>query len=549
MRARAGIALAAALVFGVGLGARDFWEPDEPRHGAIAEEMRALRFGPAQLVVPRLNGEVYSQKPPLYYWLAALAGTSSGFVSEGAARFPSALAALVTALAVCAFGGAALGRSAGLAAAAFLITTPAFVDVARNARPDALLAMFVTCALWLTWRIDRGIGSAASNRRVLHLAIGLGLLTKGPVAALLPLLGYAGYLAWERRLRDLGQLFSRGSWLLSVGLAAVWLVAAVLLAPSGFFDDAVAENLFGRYFSGASHEQPLGYYLRRLPVACLPWSLLWPVAALRLRSGLRRDADPERRSALRFLIAFVGAGFLFFTLSSGKRMIYLVPLFPALALLSSEAAHGVGPAVARVLRARPAFAALGATVAIAVAILLASAAARAGLPAAALGIGLGVAALAVLLPWERLFGTEAWLTRGFALLVVGQVAVFGWLLPRFDSGRSIRGAAVVAAAFAPRGTPIGLLRNGSLVGGVAYYSRRPVEQIGSERGLRKFLAAGGRTLVLETPWLPGVESVVRARVVFRQELDGDEVLVVLADGEERAVGARDAIRLPARAAP
>ena len=89
-RAEIGLAVAAALVLFTNLGGRDFWEPDEPRHGAIAEEMRELRHGAPQLVVPRLNGEPYSQKPPLYYWLAAGAGTGRGFVSEGAARFPSA---------------------------------------------------------------------------------------------------------------------------------------------------------------------------------------------------------------------------------------------------------------------------------------------------------------------------------------------------------------------------------------------------------------------------------------------------------------------------
>lgn len=520
------VLVAAALVFLAGLGARDLWEPDEPRHAAIAAEMRTLDHGPAQLVLPRLNGEPYTQKPPLYYWLAAAAGGLGGSLSEGAARLPSALAALLTTLVVYQLGRSSLGRAAGLAAAGILVTLPSYVDVARSARPDALLALSVTTSLWLAWRLDRGLGSAAWNRRALHLAMGLGLLTKGPVAALLPMLGYAMYLAWERRPGALAQLFSRGSWLLSAGLALAWLAAAVWLAPAGFFHEAITENLLGRYFAGASHEQPLHFYVKRLPVAFLPWALLWPLAIGPIRRGLAAGADPERRRALRFLIAFAGASLLFLTLSDGKRVIYLIPLFPALALLSAEVLRGP---LAQSLRGRRSAALQLAAAAAALAALLAAAyiASQAGVPAPALALALVAIPLLAALPWERAFPAPPILARGFPVAVAVQVAVFGWLLPRLDGVHSIRATAAAAAAHAPEGTPIGLVRNGALAGGVAYYSGRAVTQVGSEGGLRRFLGEGGRVLILETPHLPAVEGVTSARIVFRQRIDEDEVLVVV----------------------
>jgi 4-amino-4-deoxy-L-arabinose transferase-like glycosyltransferase len=535
-RAELGIALAAALVFFAGLGARDFWEPDEPRHGAIAEEMRELRHGAGQLVVPRLNGEPYTQKPPLYYWLAAGSGTFGGFVTERAARLPSALAALLTVLVVYRFGRSALGPAAGLGAAAILITAPSFVDVARNARPDALLTLFVASALWLCWRIDRGLGSAAWNRRALHLTVGLGLLTKGPVAAFLPLLGYVAYLAWERRLVDLRALFSRGSWLLSAGLALGWLGLATAVTPAGFFHAAVTENLFGRYFSGASHDQPILFYLKRLPVAFLPWAVLWPLAIGPIRAGLRQDADATRRAALRFLLAFVAAGFLFFSLSAGKRVLYLVPLFPALALLSTEAVRGALPYARRLPRGAGAGLFAGA-IGAGAALIAAFAGSRAGIAPAALGLVLIAGAALATLPWERVFATETLLARGFALAVAAQVALFGWLLPRLDPARSIRAVAIAASAFAPEATPIGLVRNGSLIGGIAYYSGRAVTALGSERGVKRFLASGGRAMIVETPHLAAIEKVAPARIVFRQEVDGDEVLVVVIDDAARLAAA------------
>jgi 4-amino-4-deoxy-L-arabinose transferase-like glycosyltransferase len=358
--------------------------------------------------------------------------------------------------------------------------------------------------------------------------MGCGLLTKGPVAVFLPLLGYAAYLAWERRLRDFGALFSRGSWLLSAGLAFAWLGAAVALTPQGFFRDAVTDNLFARYFAGASHEQPFLFYLKKLPVAFLPWAVVWPLAVAPLRADLGRDADPERRRAFRLLIAFIGAGFVFFSLSAGKRVLYLVPLFPALALLTTEGLRR-GLALARRVPRGAAAGLLVASFALGAGLLAAFAGTRAGLPPAAVGIALAVAAVLAALPWERIFATEPILARGFVVGVAAQVAVFGWLLPRLDPSHSIRAAAVAAAAFAPDGTSIGLLRNGSMVGGIAYYSGRPVLPVGGERGVERFVAAGGRALILETPHLPAIEKRLRPRIVFRQEVDEDEILVVVID--------------------
>jgi hypothetical protein len=100
-------------------------------------------------------------------------------------------------------------------------------------------------------------------------------------------------------------------------------------------------------------------------------------------------------------------------------------------------------------------------------------------------------------------------------------------LPRQNAERSIRPAATAAAELAPPGTPIGLHRNGALIGGVAYYARRPVEEIGSEKGLRRFFAAGGRVVVVEAEHLRELEAVAPAQIAFRQTLGGDEMLVVV----------------------
>jgi 4-amino-4-deoxy-L-arabinose transferase-like glycosyltransferase len=475
---------AAALLFLFGLGGTDFWEPDEPRHGAIAEEMRALAHGPAQLALPRLNGEVYTQKPPLYYWLAVLAGLPAGHVTESAARAPSALAGIGMVLLAMRLGREALGGLAGVAAGAVLLTLPAFVDLGRSARPDALLAFFVTAALLFAWRVDRGLGSPARSRWLLHLSMGIGVLAKGPVAVLLPLFGLLAYLAWERRLRDLGRFVSAPALAASLLPGLVWISLASALAPSGFVKEAVGENVLLRFFTGTDHARSPFFYLVDFPGSFLPWSLAWPFAAWTGRGALKRSAGGTRASAVRFLVAFVGAGLVFFSLSKGKRDAYLLPLYPAAALL-------VGCAVQAWIRPR----------------LVTPASSRKPSPSA----WAAVAAVGVAVALELAYMTV--------------------YLPRQNSEHSIRPTATAAAGLAPPGTPIGLYRNGALIGGVAYYAGRPVEEIGSTKGLRRFFGAGGGVVVLEAEHLGDLEAVASTRIAFRQTLDGDEMLVVVPGGE------------------
>jgi 4-amino-4-deoxy-L-arabinose transferase-like glycosyltransferase len=300
------------------------------------------------------------------------------------------------------------------------------------------------------------------------------MLAKGPVALLLPGLGLLAYLAWEGRLRDARRFVSAPALAASLGPIGLWLGAATALTPAGYLQDAVGNNVFARFFSGTAHEQSSFFHLLGLPLAYLPWTLAWPLAFLAARAALAPGAEPERARATRLLVAFVAAGLAFFSLSAGKRDVYLLPLYPALALLVGEGLrfgleHGAPARAARHLR---------------------------------------LAGLA------------------FGAAVAAQVAYHTLYLPAQDDARSIRPSAEAAAKAAPAGSALGLVRNGALIGGLRYYAGRPVEAIGSTKGLRRFLEAGGSVVVTESRYLAEIESVAAARIAFRQQLDEDEVLVL-----------------------
>ncbi len=188
------LAAATVLLF-VRLGSLDLWAPDEPRYAQVAEEVRRMDRGAAGLFLLSLNGEVYDQKPPLYYWLAALAGTSEGRVTEWAARAPSAFAGLALVAATIALGRRLFGAAPAALGGLLLDTAGLFPHLALRSQLDLLLALFEMLALAGFWRLDRGIGSRRSNLLLMHGAMGLGVLTKGPVGFLVPVLVIAGFLA------------------------------------------------------------------------------------------------------------------------------------------------------------------------------------------------------------------------------------------------------------------------------------------------------------------------------------------------------------------
>ena len=532
----------AAVLLLSGLGGLDADAPDEPRTLQIAEELRSGEHRLSGLVVLHMNGEVYTQKPPLYYWLAALAGAPAGHVSELAARLPSALAGIFVVWLTLLLGNRMLGSGAGVLGAAILLTAWLFPFLARRVQFDVLLTAFELTALASFWWLDRGIGNPRRHQLVLHLALGLAVLTKGPVGFLIPLLTILAFLVWERRPREIARALPLWGLSLSILPGVLWVAAATALAPEGFAGAAVGQNLFGRFFIGTSHARPLWYYLYNFPLDFLPWTLAWPALwVVARRSVFAPAGDESTQRAWRFLLAGVATNLLFFSLSSGKRGLYLLPVFPATALLSADALQRWLAGRARLPRA------FGVGAAVVLALLLAV-----GVEAIAAGLGhpllLRREALAELrLPFLVAFGcglagvglaglaaallgmrnrAPAYAFPGLVAGVLAAVELAGFtlLLPALEPMQSYRPAALAAREITPPGQRIGLLGSRSLVGGLAYYGERRVTPLETPAEVERFFAAGGRALVLKGKKLDGLP--VPVEVVERVHSGRRELLVV-----------------------
>ncbi|HEU5323956.1 MAG TPA: glycosyltransferase family 39 protein, partial [Methylomirabilota bacterium] len=314
----------AALLFAIALGGHDLWAPDEPRSGVIVREI--LETG--SWAVLHENGRPYVEKPPLYYWLAALASRPAGAVSELSLRLPSSLAALAGVVLVFVLGRDLFGRRTGALAALVIATVQGYAIEARWAHPDMLWSVCLLAACTAFWKAHRPGG----DRRALvffHGVMGLAVLAKGPLGILLPILAIVAYLAASR---DLASLRHAGlAWGLPFALlpAALWLLAWGVAAGEAFPLATALERIGVRFTEGVHHARPFLHIVTSLPLEFLPWTLLLPGAILHTLP--RRGARGDR--AIVYLYAWIIVLVAIFGLSAEKRAVYLLPLLPFLAIL------------------------------------------------------------------------------------------------------------------------------------------------------------------------------------------------------------------------
>ena len=319
------IAIAAAALGGIyALGASGFpvSEPDEARYAEIARELLVRN----DWITPHLNFVKYFEKPPFVYWATASAFRIFGF-NEFAARLPSLVSALATIALVAWLAGRIYDRPTRSLTAGILASGPYYAVLGQTLTLDMALTFFVTAALVATW-----VGAQRPSPwwyRCAYVATALGVLTKGPVAAVLVggtaglfLLIDGGWRALRRAIDPVG-----------IALAAVIILPWFILVswrnpefPQFFFVDQHVK----RFLWTKEHRAPMWFYLPLLPVALFPWSLLPFVDPAVWRPHL----DPRRwSSATRFLVLWVVVVVGFFSLSTSKLLTYILPAVPPLAVL------------------------------------------------------------------------------------------------------------------------------------------------------------------------------------------------------------------------
>ena len=287
-------------------------------------------------MVPSYNGQLRLEKTPLNYWLVALAGKLTGRIDEFSARVPSVACAILSTLAILYFVKRWLGFRTAVISALIWSTSLGFVRYGRSGRPEMSLTCFVAIAFLAFYSALR---SADRKRQVVYMLIfwasfGVAMLAKGPAPLPLILAPLFFYFVIFRQWKLVPRLLPIAGVVIFLIIVLAWpTLLANRLAQAGGETNTMAfwkREFVDRFFGGlGGSSKPSYYYLHVMLQFILPWSLFLPMA---LAAPFYKIWD-EKQETMLFLWLWFAGGVAIMSLSSGKRMHYIMPAMPAMAIL------------------------------------------------------------------------------------------------------------------------------------------------------------------------------------------------------------------------
>ncbi len=357
------------------LGSTRLWDDDEPKNAVCGQEM----FERGDWIVPTFNGTLRTDKPILIYWCMLAAFNVLG-VNELAIRLPSALAGIGTVVLTFHLGRLLFDRRTGLVASGLLTSALMFAVLARAATPDSLLIVWITASLTsfvagVAARRGGHFGGDSANSRgtvvpicehglpttawlLMYASIGIAVLAKGPIGVVMPLGIIGSYLLffdsppnqaantnWLRRC--LSYFAPRRIWTIAntlhvftgaaiVALIALpWYIAVAVQTHGEWVTGFLGTHNIGRFMQPLEHHRGLPiYYPIAIMIGFFPASMFLPVALWSSIHTVRQDTS-GRRSSAAFLLCWIACYVGFFTVAATKLPNYVVPCYPALAIVTA----------------------------------------------------------------------------------------------------------------------------------------------------------------------------------------------------------------------
>jgi len=320
------------------LGAIGFVGPDEPRYAWIARDMAET----GDWVTPRLYGKPWFEKPPLFYWGAAISFKLFG-VSEAAARLPSAISALLATLALAWLAWRLYGAETARWLLLLLPTTVGMIGFSHAAATDmpfsGMLTIAMVCAavvLGLTRDENSPVIPQTPWFALISFGffLGLAVLAKGPAAIILCSGAVFFWAIFTKRWRDAFRLFHPAAIAAFCVAAPPWYILCARRNPD-FFRIFIIEHNFKRFLTPEfQHIQPFWYYGVVLLIALLPWTTLavWSLVAGAVRLRRLKHLSPNSLLFLSWALFCL----IFFTISRSKLPGYILPAIPAIVVLMTH---------------------------------------------------------------------------------------------------------------------------------------------------------------------------------------------------------------------
>jgi 4-amino-4-deoxy-L-arabinose transferase-like glycosyltransferase len=286
---------------------RDLFVGDETKYGQVVREMRAT----GAFFLPTLNGTPFTHKPPLHFWLIDLLTFPLGVYSTWAFVLPSLMGLVFLLWLMWRIGGPL---------AAFICGSSMMVwSSAQSARMDVTFTAFVVLALWQLERFFERDDFRALLR--CGIAIGVAILIKGPMAPVIAIVLF-GLEWWRRRRAPRGNCAP--AILAMIAIPLLWFIPAMILGGGAYTHDVIVKQTVGRAIASWVHNAPPWFYVLHLPASLFPWFFLACVAI----AALWR--------AERFLINWIIAVLVPYSIMSSKLDVYMMAMIPPIALLISR---------------------------------------------------------------------------------------------------------------------------------------------------------------------------------------------------------------------
>ena len=333
------------VLYFLNLGRWDLWNPDEPRYAQVAREM----VNGGDWVLMHYNGRIYPDKPPLFFWLIAFSSYLWQGFSSFSVRFPAAFFGTLTVLLTFFLGKMLYTSRTGFLSGLILATSVEFAYLSTRANIDTTLTFFTTASLLCFFQWYRSGQDKAKNVKKaevevkgeekakmrnlwiygFYIGMALATLAKGPVGFILPLFVSVIYLIIQKDWDGMKRMRLLTGMALFLVIVLSWYLPAVVKGGEDYLQATLFRQTIDRYAQGWSKARPIYYYLYNFPADFLPWILFVPAA---VGYGFSREKMEKRREFL-FLFTWFALVFVFFSLSKGKRPIYLLPLYPAVSLM------------------------------------------------------------------------------------------------------------------------------------------------------------------------------------------------------------------------
>jgi len=306
------------------LGAVPFYDKGEPREGTVVQAMTET----GNWILPLRNAQFIPSKPPLFHWLAAAVSWATGQINEVTVRFPSALLGAAGVFLVYLAGAYFWSPAVGFFAALVLATSFEWWLTATIARVDMTLNFILLCFFlffYTTYRAGGGRGKAIG----LGVIVGLAVLAKGPLGGVIPCLTILLFLFCQRDMAFIRKRHPVTMFIAAALVAGSWYLLAYWEGGESFLRRLFHENIDAALGEGGGHRQSFFYFVPVLFSHMAPWSLFLPAVA----AFLYRSRKQLAQQGLLYPLVWFAVVFMFFSVAAGKRPVYILPLYPAVALV------------------------------------------------------------------------------------------------------------------------------------------------------------------------------------------------------------------------